>query len=118
MDVRIKRVYEAPEESDGFRILTDRLWPRGISKVKAELGVWEKAIAPSPELRKWFNHEPEKYEEFKEKYLAELSANEETPRFVELVKEKLKEGPVTLLFGVKDCEHNQAVVLREYLQGK
>ncbi len=118
MDVRIKRVYEAPEESDGFRILTDRLWPRGISKVKAELGVWEKAIAPSPELRKWFNHEPEKYEEFKEKYLAELFANEETPRFVELVKEKLTEGPVTLLFGAKDCEHNQAVVLSEFLRGK
>lgn len=118
MDVRIKRVYEAPEESDGFRILTDRLWPRGISKVKAELGVWEKTIAPSPELRKWFNHEPEKYEEFKEKYLAELSTNEETTRFIELVKEKLAEGPVTLLFGAKDCEHNQAVVLKEYLQGK
>ena len=118
MDVRIKRVYEAPEESDGFRILTDRLWPRGISKVKAELGVWEKNIAPSPELRKWFNHEPEKYDEFREKYLTELSANEETAHFIDLVQEKLKEGPVTLLFGAKDTEHNQAVVLQEYLKDK
>ena len=67
MDVQVKRVYEAPEESDGFRILTDRLWPRGISKEKAALGIWDKSIAPSTELRKWFGHDPEKFEKFKEK---------------------------------------------------
>ena len=75
MDVQVKRVYEAPEESDGFRILTDRLWPRGISKEKAALGIWDKSIAPSTELRKWFGHDPEKFEKFKKRYAEELSAH-------------------------------------------
>ena len=115
MDVKLKRVYEAPSAEDGFRILTDRLWPRGISKEKAQLGVWEKAIAPSPELRKWFGHDPEKYEEFRKRYMEELAGNEETAHFVSLVRDHLAEGPVTLLFGAKDTEHNQAVVLKEFL---
>ena len=118
MDVKLKRVYEAPSEDDGFRILTDRLWPRGISKEKAQLGVWEKAIAPSPELRKWFGHDPEKYEEFRKRYLEELSHNEETDHFISLVRENLEKGPVTLLFGAKDTEHNRAVVLKEFLGDK
>lgn len=118
MDLRIKRVYEKTEESDGFRILTDRLWPRGISKEKAALDLWEKAIAPSPELRKWFGHEPEKFEEFRRKYRDELEENPETERLISLVKAELAKGPVTLLFGAKDKEHNQAVVLQEFLQEK
>ena len=116
MDVKLKRVYEVPSEDDGFRILTDRLWPRGISKEKAELGVWEKAIAPSPELRKWFGHDPEKYEAFREKYLQELDHNPGKEDFLSLVKSHLKEGRVTLLYGARDREHNQAVVLHHFLE--
>ena len=115
MDIQLKRVYEAPEESDGYRILTDRLWPRGISKEKAVLDKWAKDMAPSPELRKWFGHDPEKYEEFRKKYRKELEENPEREDFLNLVKDKLKEGRVTLLFGAKDKEHNQAVVLRDFL---
>ena len=115
MDIQLKRVYEAPEESDGYRILTDRLWPRGISKEKAALDKWAKDMAPSPELRKWFGHDPEKYEEFRKKYRKELEENPEREDFLNLVKDKLKEGRVTLLFGAKDKEHNQAVVLRDFL---
>lgn len=115
MDIQLKRVYEAPEESDGYRILTDRLWPRGISKEKAALDKWAKDMAPSPELRKWFGHDPEKYEEFRKKYRKELEENPAREDFLNLVKDKLKEGRVSLLFGAKDKEHNQAVVLRDFL---
>ena len=115
MDIQLKRVYEAPEESDGYRILTDRLWPRGISKEKAALDKWVKDMAPSPELRKWFGHDPEKYEEFRKMYRKELEENPAREDFLNLVKDKLKEGRVTLLFGAKDKEHNQAVVLRDFL---
>ena len=115
MDIQLKRVYEAPEESDGYRILTDRLWPRGISKEKAALGKWAKDMAPSPELRKWFGHDPEKYEEFRKKYRKELEENPAREDVLNLVKDKIKEGRGTLVFGAKDKEHNQAVVLRDFL---
>ena len=92
MDVQVKRVYEAPEESDGFRILTDRLWPRGISKEKAALGIWDKSIAPSTELRKWFGHDPEKFEKFKKRYAEELSGNPDTEKFISLIREELQKG--------------------------
>ena len=118
MDVQVKRVYEAPEESDGFRILTDRLWPRGISKEKAALGIWDKSIAPSTELRKWFGHDPEKFEKFKKRYAEELSGNPDTEKFISLIREELPKGPVTLLYGAKDEIHNQAVVLKEFLKDK
>lgn len=118
MDVQVKRVYEAPEESDGFRILTDRLSPRGISKEKAALGIWDKSIAPSTELRKWFGHDPEKFEKFKKRYAEELSGNPDTEKFISLIREELQKGPVTLLYGAKDEIHNQAVVLKEFLKDK
>ena len=118
MDVQVKRVYEAPEESDGFRILTDRLWPRGISKEKAALGIWDKSIAPSTELRKWFGHDPEKFEKFKKRYAEELSGNPDTEKFISLIREELQKGPVTLLDGAKDEIHTQAVVLKEFLKDK
>lgn len=118
MDVQVKRVYEAPEESDGFRILTDRLWPRGISKEKAALGIWDKSIAPSTELRKWFGHDPEKFEKFKKRYAEELSGNPDTEKFISFIREELQKGPVTLLYGAKDEIHNQAVVLKEFLKDK
>lgn len=115
MEIQIKRVYEAPSEKDGYRVLVDRLWPRGISKEKASLDLWAKEIAPSSELRKWFSHEPEKFEEFKAKYEEELSSNEKLSDFLSAIKDKEK---VTLLFGAKDREHNQAVVLAEFLRNQ
>lgn len=116
MDIQLKRVYESPEESDGYRILTDRLWPRGISREKAALDLWAKDMAPSSELRKWFGHDPEKYEAFREKYLQELDHNPGKEDFLSLVKSHLKEGRVTLLYGARDREHNQAVVLHYFLE--
>ena len=120
MDIQLKRVYESPEESDGYRILTDRLggglWPRGISREKAALDLWAKDMAPSSELRKWFGHDPEKYETFRKKYLQELDHNPGKEDFLSLVKSHLKEGRVTLLYGARDREHNQAVVLQHFLE--
>ena len=108
------RIYGS-ENISGYRILVDRVWPRGISKVKAKLDLWKKSIAPSTELRKWFNHEDKKYLEFKEKYLNELTHNSELPDFISLVREELAKNDVVLLYGAKNTEHNQAVVLQEYL---
>ncbi len=110
MNIRIKRVYEQPDPADGMRILVDRLWPRGMTKEKAGVDLWLKNIAPSTELRKWFGHEPAKWEEFKQRYREELRENKEQ---VSLLKEQLKKGPVTLLYGAKDEVHNEALVLKE-----
>lgn len=110
MKIRIKRVYEQPDKHDGRRILVDRLWPRGLTKEKASVGLWIKDIAPSTELRKWFGHGPGRWEEFKERYLAELKSNSEQIR---LLKQELEKGVVTLVYAAKDEEHNEAVVIRE-----
>ncbi len=110
MKIRIKRVYEPPDDEDGRRILVDRLWPRGLSKEKARIDLWLKDIAPSTELRRWFNHDPERWDGFKERYLAELKANGEQ---IALLKQELDKGIVTLVYGAKDEKHNQAVVLQE-----
>jgi uncharacterized protein YeaO (DUF488 family) len=112
MDIMIKRVYEKPSPVDGFRILVDRLWPRGLTKEKASVDLWLKEIAPSTALRKWFGHDPDKWDEFRKRYLLELDQNKEQ---VILLNEHLKSGMVTLLYGAKDQEHNEAVVLRELL---
>jgi uncharacterized protein YeaO (DUF488 family) len=112
MKLNIKRVYEAPEKEDGQRILVDRLWPRGLTKEKAKIDLWLKDIAPSTELRQWFGHDPEKWKEFQKRYRAELKKNGEP---VSLLKARIKKGPVTLVYGAKDEEHNDAVLLREYL---
>jgi len=111
-EVKIKRVYDAPDGDDGTRILVDRLWPRGLTKERACVDVWLKDIAPSTELRKWFGHDPAKWEQFRERYHRELEAN---VNLVSLLKEKLKGGAVTLLFAAKDAEHNEAVALQEWL---
>ncbi len=111
-EVKIKRVYDAPDGDDGTRILVDRLWPRGLTKERACVDLWLKDIAPSTELRKWFGHDPAKWEQFRERYHRELEAN---VNLVSLLKEKLKGGAVTLLFAAKDAEHNEAVVLQEWL---
>ena len=106
----IKRVYEKPSPVDGFRILVDRLWPRGLTKEKASVDLWLKEIAPSTALRKWFGHDPDKWNEFRKRYLLELDQNKEQ---VILLNEHLKCGTVTLLYGAKDQDHNEAVVLRD-----
>ncbi len=112
MTVKIKRVYEKPDKEDGVRILVDRLWPRGLTKEKAGADLWLKDIAPSTELRKWFDHDPEKWGEFKKRYLSELQENKDA---VSQLKEQIRKHPVTLLYGAKDEEHNEALVLKNYL---
>ena len=115
MHIKIKRVYLQPGEEDGRRILVDRLWPRGLTKEKASVDLWLKEIAPSTELRKWFGHDPEKWKEFQTRYRAELRQNTEQ---VSLLKQEAARGVVTLLFGAKDEEHNEAVVLQKLLMPK
>lgn len=111
--ITIKRVYDPVEKDDGIRILVDRLWPRGLSKEKAQIDLWLKDIAPSTGLRKWFGHDPDKWEEFKKCYREELMKNEE-PLFI--LKEQMKKGTVTIVYGAKDKEHNEAIVLKELLR--
>lgn len=113
----LKRIYEPFSTEDGKRILVDGIWPRGISKEKAQLDKWMKEIAPSTELRKEFNHKPERFEEFKEHYIKELQETEEKKMALNQLLEMAKEEKVTLLFGAKDEVHNQAVVLKEVLSG-
>lgn len=110
MKIRIKRVYEKPAKEDGFRILVDRLWPRGLTKEKASVDLWLKDIAPTTELRKWFDHDPAKWNDFKKRYRLELKKNNEP---VLVLKEHLKKGIVTLVYAAKDEEHNEALVLKE-----
>ncbi len=112
MTIQLKRVYEAPSKSDGTRILVDRLWPRGLTKEKAHVDLWLKDVAPSNELRKWFAHDPARWAEFKARYKAELKHNGEQ---LTLLKQALTRGPATLLYGAKDTEHNEAVVLQQLL---
>lgn len=114
--IQIKRVYEQRGEEDGYRILIDRLWPRGVSKEKAGVDLWLKEIAPSTELRKWYGHDPEKWNEFKKRYRKELANNKElVKQIVDLEKEH---GSVTLLFAAKEEEYSQAAVLIDLLKGK
>lgn len=113
--IKIKRIYDAPAEADGYRVLVDRLWPRGVRKESAHIHTWEKEVAPSQELRKWFSHDPAKWESFKKKYLAELKGSDAVDR---LVGELRPHTTVTLLYGAHDELHNNAVVLREYLEKK
>lgn len=109
----IKRVYEPAGPEDGFRILVDRLWPRGLSKEKAAINIWLKDIAPSNALRKWFGHDPARWEEFRKRYEKELDGMKGA---VKSLATRAKAGKVTLVYGAKDEEHNQAVVLREYIE--
>lgn len=111
----LKRVYEPPSADDGQRILVDRLWPRGLTKEKADVDLWLKEIAPSTELRRWFDHDPAKWAEFQIRYRAELDANAEV---VGALKAALKSGPATLVYGAHDEIHNDAVVLADYLSGR
>jgi uncharacterized protein YeaO (DUF488 family) len=113
MKVHVKRVYEAPDPGDGQRILIDRLWPRGLSKAKAKIDLWLKAIAPSTELRRWYGHDPDRWLEFKKRYFAELDAH---PEAVDALLERTAAGKVTLLFGSREERLNNAHALKQYLE--
>lgn len=113
--IGLKRIYEAPSPNDGYRVLVDRVWPRGMTKEKADIDLWAKDIAPTPNLRKWFCHDPAKWNDFQIKYREELEGNK--PALKDLIATaKARGGRLTLLYGAKDEEHNQAVVLHEFMQ--
>jgi uncharacterized protein YeaO (DUF488 family) len=113
--IKIKRVYEVVESDDGFRILVDRLWPRGLTKEKAQVDLWLRDIAPSTELRTWFGHDPAKWDEFKKRYTEELRRNTDV---VLQLTDQIKNGTVTIVYGAKDTKHNDAVVLKEFIEKK
>jgi uncharacterized protein YeaO (DUF488 family) len=112
MNIQLKRIYEAGSKEDGYRILVDRLWPRGFTKEKAALDLWLKEIAPSNELRKWFGHDPDKWKEFQKKYRQELKQNKEA---VDILNDYIQKGKVTLLYAAKDEEHNEAQVIKDFI---
>ncbi|MFW1665627.1 DUF488 domain-containing protein [Acinetobacter ursingii] len=112
--IRIKRAYDDPTTNDGLRILVDRIWPRGLSKEKAHLAKWLKEIAPSTELRQWFNHDPEKWQEFQHKYTLELRHNAALHELEQLAHQQT----ITLIYAAKDTQHNNAVVLQQILSEK
>lgn len=112
MKLNVKRVYDRPAKADGLRILVDRLWPRGLSKQSAKIDHWARDVAPSGRLRKWYAHDPAKWDEFRKRYTKELNGN---PEAVAELRKLLSKRQVTLLFAAKDTEHNNAVALRDYL---
>ena len=113
--IRVKRIYDSPDRNDGARVLVDRLWPRGARKDTAKLKLWLKDIAPSAELRRWFDHDPARFAEFSRRYRAELTANTDA---VSRMGDLMKAGPVTLLYAAHDTEHNHALVLADYLKAR
>ncbi len=114
-DVRTKRIYEPPDRGDGHRVLIDHVWPRGVTRERARLDEWARELAPSDELRRWFAHDPARFEEFRTRYRDELDAQRE--RLAEL-RRRAKAGPVTILYAARDREHNNAVVLAQLLRQK
>jgi len=113
--IQVKRVYEKPSRKDGLRVLVDRLWPRGLTKERAAVKLWLKDVAPSTELRKWFGHDPAKWKQFQVRYRKELR---EKKGAIELLKQKSAEHTVTLVYGARDEEHNEALVLKKILEGR
>lgn len=114
-ELKYKRIYQTPVETDGFRVLVDKLWPRGMKKENAKIDLWAKEIAPSDGLRRWFSHTPERYDEFKQRYRQELSENSASQEFKDLCAQELQDHNVTLLYGAKNEKYNHAVVLQEWL---
>ena len=114
-NIRIKRAYEEPDGEDGTRILVDRLWPRGLTKEEAKVDLWLKDVAPSTELRKWFAHDPAKWAEFRSRYLEELKGKKEQ---LSLLRQEAAKEAVTLVYGAKDQQHNEAVILQRLLTAK
>jgi len=115
MEIRIKRVYEAPSDEDGARILVDRLWPRGLTKEAARIDFWPKEVAPSNELRKWYHQALDEWDELKRRYFAEL---DQGPVGLDELLERVRQGPVTFVYSSKEPEHNNARALREYLEAR
>ena len=113
--IRLRRVYDEPEPADGARVLVDKLWPRGVSKQAAQLREWAKDVAPSDELRRWYGHEPGKFDEFRRRYLAELDQPEPQAAVARL-RGLAADGPLTLLTATKDVQHSQAAVLADHLR--
>ena len=113
--IQVKRVYEKPSRKDGLRILVDRLWPRGLTKERAAVKLWLKDVAPSTELRKWFGHDPAKWKQFQVRYRKELREKKDA---LKLLKQKSEEHTVTLVYGARDEEHNEALVLKSVLEGR
>lgn len=113
MNIKMKRVYEQPDKKDGERILVDRLWPRGLTKEKASVDLWLKEIAPSTELRKWFAHDPNKWKSFRGRYETEIRHNDD---LIKVLKQKAREGTITLIYGARDEKHNEALVLKQFLE--
>lgn len=113
--IQLKRVYEKPSRNDGMRILVDRLWPRGLTKERAAVKLWLKDVAPSTELRKWFDHDPEKWKEFQVRYRKELREKKDD---LELLRQKSNEHTVTLVYGARDEEHNEVLILKKILEGR
>lgn len=115
MVIKVERIYNNPRGNSTFRILVDRLWPRGLSKDKVKVDLWQKDIAPSNSLRRWFSHDERKWDEFKHRYFRELEKNAE---FVSTIIDRAKEEPITLLYGAKEEKFNNAMALKEYLEEK
>jgi uncharacterized protein YeaO (DUF488 family) len=115
MDVRLKRAYEPAVAADGYRILIDRLWPRGVSREQAHVDEWARELAPSTELRRWFGHDPARFARFRRRYAEELAGHETKLREL---RRRAREGTLTLVYGARDTEHNDAVVLAEILREK
>lgn len=113
MDLRVKRIYEPPESADGYRVLVDRIWPRGVSRQHANLDEWLKDIAPDSELRRWFNHRPDRWNEFQRRYRRQLARKQE---MVEDLRARAKAGTMTLLYSARNTLHNQAVALKAYIE--
>ncbi len=116
MDILLKRAYETPARADGFRVLVDRLWPRGKKKADLRLHAWAKDISPSTELRKWFDHDPKHWCEFCRRYRAELKAPASKEAILQILRDAHEHSTITLIYGAKDTEHNEAVVLQPLLK--
>jgi uncharacterized protein YeaO (DUF488 family) len=113
IEVRARRVYDEPDPGDGYRVLIDHVWPRGVSKERAHLDEWARELAPSDELRKWFDHVPARFGEFRTRYRKELAAHGEQ---IEQLRDRARSGPVTIVYAARDTEHNNAVVLAELIR--
>jgi uncharacterized protein YeaO (DUF488 family) len=113
--IKLKRVYEEPSGDDGFRVLVERLWPRGVKKEDARLDLWLKDVSPSAELRKWYNHDVAKWSEFQKRYRAELPQRQDS---LKMIVEKQRQGTVTFVYAARDREHNSALVLKEFLDSR
>ncbi|UGS34508.1 DUF488 domain-containing protein [Capillimicrobium parvum] len=113
MDLRVKRVYDDPSATDGYRVLIDRLWPRGVSRERAKLDRWEPELAPTADLRRWFGHDPARFAEFRRRYIDELR---DRRQLLSALRRRARDGTVTLVYSARDTEHNDAVVLAEVLR--